>query len=114
MSKFFTALTILLSAAAVVVASSLLAFAFAKSPEESHAKRDATAAEIDAQTLARIKSIQERIDTIASDSNKLHLSATEAALALSTRIYFLEQRINELENANASGEGEREDSSSGE
>ncbi len=115
MSKFFTALTILLSAAAaVVVASSLLAFAFAKSSEESHAKCDATSAAFDSLAFPHIKSIQKRLEAVECETYELTKSADVLVIVLSHRINALEQRIAELENVNASGEVERGDSPSGE
>lgn len=80
----------------------------------SHAKCDATAAENDAKTLASINSIQERLDTIEREKIEMGFSQTTLSGIISTRVYFLEQRIAELENANASGEVERDDSPSGE
>lgn len=82
--------------------------------ELSHAKRDVTAAEIDAKTLASIKSIQERLDTIEREKIEMGFSQTTLSGIISTRVYFLEQRIAELENTIASGEGNRDDSPSGE
>lgn len=65
--------------------------------ELSHAKRDVAAAEIDAQTLARIKSIQERLNTFERETIELSFSATTLSGIINTRVYFLEQRVAELE-----------------
>ena len=65
--------------------------------ELSQAKRDSTAAEIDFQTLARIKSIHEKLERLDQGVSGYVMSATILMGKNSARINALEQRIDELE-----------------
>lgn len=65
--------------------------------EFSQANRDSTAAEIDFQTLARIKSIHEKLERLDQGVSGYVMSATILMGKNSARINALEQRIDELE-----------------
>lgn len=65
--------------------------------ELANANRDATAAEIDYQTLTRIKSIQGRLDTLYKQVEMFIDTSTDVMARDSRRIGLLEQRIDELE-----------------
>ena len=121
MGRFLLSVKVFLLAIIVVAAASILSFAFGRFSEESHrkrdvesAKRDATSAAFDSLAFPHIKSIQKRLEAVECETYELTKSANVLVIVLSHRVNALEQRIAELENANASGEGNRGDSPSGE